>query len=146
MLKVVRGEYIALCEGDDFWISETKLQTQYTAMRRAGVDLSFHPVKHGRNNNNEDVRVICKYFDSASIISAGAVIENGGGFMPTASLIVSRAVFEQLPESLVQKSAAGDYLLQVFGSFQRALYLPIVASFYRAGVSGSWTSSQRDPS
>lgn len=38
-----RGQYIALCEGDDFWIDNEKLQIQIDCMlENPDVDFSFH--------------------------------------------------------------------------------------------------------
>ena len=33
IVPVVRGEYVALCEGDDFWCDSSKLQKQYNALQ-----------------------------------------------------------------------------------------------------------------
>ena len=32
ILPIIRGKYVATCEGDDFWINENKLQIQFDAM------------------------------------------------------------------------------------------------------------------
>lgn len=41
-----RGEYVALCEGDDYWTNPSKLQEQYWLMeRKKDVGISFHNVE-----------------------------------------------------------------------------------------------------
>lgn len=43
---LARGKYIALCEGDDFWIDPLKLQKQFDIMKKnPEISLCFHPVK-----------------------------------------------------------------------------------------------------
>lgn len=40
-----KGEYIALCEGDDYWEDPLKLQKQFDAMKNNNLSVSFHPAK-----------------------------------------------------------------------------------------------------
>jgi hypothetical protein len=45
-LSAARGEYVALCEGDDYWIDPLKLTKQVALLdRRPKTAVCFHPVK-----------------------------------------------------------------------------------------------------
>jgi len=55
LIKKAEGKYIALCEGDDYWIDEEKLQKQIEYMEsESEIALSFHPVKWEKNGVLQD--------------------------------------------------------------------------------------------
>ncbi|MDX2479601.1 MAG: glycosyltransferase [Desulfuromusa sp.] len=44
VLLASNGEFIAACEGDDFWVSKTKLAQQIAILsKNQSVDISIHP-------------------------------------------------------------------------------------------------------
>ncbi len=71
-LKRARGEYIALCEGDDYWTDPEKLQTQTDEMRKhPNINLCFHSadeVIEGKlsgviiGNNGDENRVFTYHY------------------------------------------------------------------------------------
>ena len=54
-LSTARGEYLALCEGDDFWIDPLKLSKQVAFLdQHPGTAVCFHPVRVIWEDGRED--------------------------------------------------------------------------------------------
>jgi glycosyltransferase involved in cell wall biosynthesis len=136
-----KAPYVAVCEGDDFWLDETKLQHQLDEMQKhPACDLSFHAAKVLHPGG--ELTPIADYSDQVSIIPAEEIISADGAFCPTASLVLKRKIFDSLPGWFYEKAPVGDYYLQVFGALSGgALYLPSAMAVYRSFASGSWSSS-----
>ena len=135
-----KGEYIALCEGDDYWIDPYKLKKQLEAMKRnEKQSLCFHPAEEAYADHSLKNRVICKHADEACVWGLNEIILGGGGFMPTASILFKREMIEQYPMWIAEVPVA-DTFLQVYSARNGgALYIPDVMSVYRRFVPGSWT-------
>lgn len=50
-LEQCTGEYIAICEGDDYWISENKLTKQFNSIIGTRFAACFHDVRCKKKNN-----------------------------------------------------------------------------------------------
>lgn len=136
-----KAPYIALCEGDDFWTDDAKLQSQLNEMRkRPECDISFHAAKVLHPGG--ELTPVADYADQVSVIPAEAIISADGAFCPTASLILKREIFAHLPDWFYRSAPVGDYYYQVFGALSGgALYLPSAMAVYRSFATGSWSSS-----
>lgn len=135
-----KGDFIAMCEGDDYWADPIKLQKQYDALIRfTDVDLCFHPAEEYRNEKFH--KVINKYYDNETLIPVGKVISGGGGYMPTASLLIRKSAIYPVPSWVIAHAPVGDTFIQALGSARGgALYLPDAMSIYRRFSKGSITS------
>ena len=138
-LPRAKGRYVAVCEGDDFWVTSDKLQTQFDILEaNSSIDLCFHPAIEYRNER--PYRTICNYFPKDSIIPLDQVIKMRGGGMPTASLLIRRSSLEPLPDWFLTLAPVGDSFLQALGSAKGgAYYSPKLMSAYRKYTSGSRT-------
>ena len=141
-----RGKYIAMCEGDDYWVKEDKLEKQVTYLENndecSGVfhntiiktNNGLYEANQGRNNKERD-------FD------AGYIILNSGAIIPTASIVCRKDVLLSQPRKLVEISTTGDFLLEIWialkGKFH---YMPEYMSVYRAQTDNSWTTvTEKNP-
>ena len=136
----IRGQYIAICEGDDYWTDPLKLQKQIDGLRmHPACDICFHSAVRYDALEPDKNEIKADYGVSQKIFTTREVIVGEGGFMPTTSIILRKRVIENLPE-WYHKAPVGDYYLQILGSLNGgALYLGDNMAVYRANNKGSWT-------
>lgn len=141
--KAARGKYIALCEGDDYWIDPLKLQKQITEMeKRPECYISFHPAIWRRVNGSRDGRPLGLHSDKTTTFSTEEVILGGGEFMHTGSIVLNRSTIPRITSffDIAKDAPVGDYYVQILGAEHGgALYLSDVMSVYRSGIPGSWS-------
>lgn len=139
-----RGEYIALCEGDDYWTDPNKIQIQVEEMRKhPQCNMSYHPALATYMDGSKPDKVIKKRNKGNKIFTTSEIIV-GGGFCPTASMVMRRNVIDILPEWYCTKVLAGDLYLEILGSLNAGLlYIDRVMSVRRENVPGSWCSKRR---
>lgn len=139
-----KGEYVALCEGDDFWIGRDKLQRQVDFLRaNPKHNLCFHRQKKYPDSASlkESFYELFVYPARPSVVSVGSLIIGDGGFVPTASIVVRRVALEGLPDWFYE-CPVGDFFIQVICSAPAgALFLPDRLSCYRRASNGSWSAS-----
>lgn len=92
-LNQAKGDYIAICEGDDFWTDPTKLQKQIKALKENSKSvLCFHNVdvlKNSKSTNEFYHYTKNEYFTTE-------IIENW--IIPTASVLYRNVLKNQYPE------------------------------------------------
>ncbi len=148
LYKSSLGDYIAICEGDDYWIDPQKLQIQATKMKEhPECHISFHAVKETVNDEDESLNPCprSKHYDKEQVFDVSTVLAGGGSFMQTPSIMLNRDVLEIFPH-FYYTAPAGDYIIQFLGSLNGgALYINQVLAVYRVGADGSWRKSIEDP-
>lgn len=137
-----KGKYIALCEGDDYWIDPNKLKLQVNLMRSyPQCIICFHPAMELDLKNGTE-KVICDHHNEDCLEDLKDIILGRGGYMPTASLIFKNENLEKL-SYLLKNAPIGDYFLQVYMSFKGGcFYFNKLMSVYRRNALNSWTDSQ----
>ena len=87
--QYTKGEYIALCEGDDFWVYDGKLQSQWAFLNSHN---SLDGCAHAALCLKPDGKISIINDHNCSILSCSTVCKTGGGVVPTASLFLRRNV------------------------------------------------------
>ncbi|WP_113719997.1 glycosyltransferase family 2 protein [Aeromonas salmonicida] len=138
---VAKGDYIAICEGDDYWIDKLKIQKQYDILNsKIGIDLCFTSAYKlsvdGMLYDYASSHTLIKTYDLKDII------RGGGGFMPTASLMFKYDVIREIPDWFVS-APIGDFYLQVWCSLSNgAIFIPDKTCVYRLNSVGSWSNEK----
>ena len=141
--KSVRGKFLAVCEGDDYWTDSYKLEKQVSLMKQyPECHISFHPVKRIWGSNSETIDIFKKHCDHNHIFSTEDLIIGGGEFCPSASIIIYLESYEFQPWKI--DFPVQDYFIQVLASINGgALYINEIMAAYRKGVPGSWSDNHK---
>jgi len=147
------GDFIAMCEGDDYWTDKQKLSKQ-VAFLRANEDCSmcFHNVEVVYSNN-ENPSIIEKRHN---FHSENPVYENNipkpkkkstiddlvtGNFIQTCSVLYRANLVKELPKWFFE-AGVGDWLLHIFhAEWGKIGYLDEVMACYRVHQNGVWSST-----
>ncbi|MUK67956.1 glycosyltransferase [Aliivibrio fischeri] len=135
------GEYIALCEGDDFWISNKKIQKQ-TEMLELYENINL--CTHNAHFIDEKCNILSHQFNKIlrkdRYISYRHVFSSNGQFCPTASMFFRRELLDNQP-SFYSKSPFGDFALEVITGQCGIINIGSIFSVYRYQLSSqNWSS------
>lgn len=137
MLPVARGEYIALCEGDDYWIDPYKLQKQTNVLNRdINISLCLHPAVTIDWQEGQKIR---KAYLKSRIADPADLIRWKGQHWITGSFMYRKDLMKNYP-SFCLDCYVGDISLVYFLLTKGDVYfLNKVMSVYRKGIPGSYT-------
>jgi predicted O-linked N-acetylglucosamine transferase (SPINDLY family)/glycosyltransferase involved in cell wall biosynthesis len=136
-LQKQRGEFIALCEGDDYWTDSAKLQKQVTFLKSyKNSSFSFHKTLIIDDKNN-----ISGQISPSNPTHVHSIVELlSDNFIHTSSILYRKAMLPAFPDWF-DKCPMGDWplciLLAERGQF---LYIDEVMSHYRLHGQSSWSS------
>lgn len=141
VLSKARGEYIALCDGDDGFLSDDKLNCQVKYMdRHPEITLCCHNTKV-IDDSGEMAYEISPY--NEGIVTIYDFFKNSSS-MHTSSMLFRRDDIKKLP-SYYHKATVGDLPLKIYLlSKGNAYYIDKIMSFYRSNAKGSWNLYQKN--
>lgn len=135
------GKYIALCEGDDYWIDPYKLQKQVDYMEKnSECMMCFHSAEVIQSNGKSSGKYIRPFIRNKICSVEEIILGLGSKFTPTASVIYRKELMDT-PPVWFKETSFSDYPIALIVSYYGyAYYIDEVMSVYRTGVIGSATN------
>ena len=135
-----RGKYISLCEGDDFWCDDHKLQKQINILEKNPKCTLV--LSNGFSGPDFDHKKIINPYGKkrSGYLNSRTFFLSKGGLVPTASMTV-RKEFVERPE-ILKKSPVGDKPMRMWCFINGPVYyIAKPMAFYRACSSGSFSQN-----
>lgn len=135
-----KGKYIAICEGDDFWIALDKLQLQADFLdKNSDYSTCFHRVvnyyedKGTKSLSNGNQQIDTDIIDLAR-----------GNYISNVSALFRRNLFGQLPEWFAKVSTY-DYAIHLLNAqYGKIHYMPRPMAVYRQHGRAIWSEAGMD--
>ena len=134
------GQYIAFCEGDDYWTDPYKLQKQVDFLEsNPDYAICYHRVDVLDENgvftkeriNNSEYPITYTINDLAK-----------GNIMHTPSVVFRNKLFNKLPDWFTE-STVGDYVLHMLNASKgKIYYMPNIMAVYRVHSNSAWSSKK----
>ena len=144
-INAARGKYMALCEGDDFWIDEYKLQKQFDYMESHPECAICTTLGVERPHLCGDAPDLLKPTEGARTYTHDWFLSGRTGML-TASIFFRFEWFR--PEvSINTKILIGDWALftSLTENGRTCAVLPLISVVYRQHEGGVWSSRKKDP-
>ena len=132
LYEISNGEFISLCEGDDFWCDINKINRDVGFLNN-NPNLSFVFSPALQIKNGQPVFVRNKYTSTKiDNIDIPWILNAGGGFFPTCSATFRQEMIEALP-NWFNLHGTGDYPLAILARLRGNLgYINQVMTVYRS--------------
>lgn len=147
ILPEVKGKYVALCEGDDYWTDSNKLQQQVDFLEQ---NLEFMGCGHNtrflvngkltdrlfiNSNSKKDSYVFDDFIDSAYLHTTSLVFRYDSEYVDKINDYLSKY-------SSVKRNDV--YMLLVFSKFGPIKYIDKTMSVYRMNDGGIWSGADEE--
>lgn len=131
------AKYIALLEGDDYWLDENKLQVQVDFLEANSEYVGcFHNTEERYEDDSKKASFLYCNLPSAKDVTFQDL--SYGNIIPTCSVVFRNNLFEQFPEWYKQMKM-GDWPLHLINAhFGNYWYIPKVMAVHRLHDKSLW--------
>ena len=136
--REAKGDYLAVCEGDDYWTDALKLQRQADFLdEHTTYSICFHPVKVFFDNNERREQIYPQDIKDKKVSIESLLREN---FIQTNSVMYRRQSYDHIPDNILPI----DWYLHLYHArFGKIGYIDKVMAAYRRHEGGVWWGSHR---
>ena len=144
MYPLIRGEYVAMCEGDDYWIDPYKLQKQVDFLdAHPDYSVCFHPVRVTWDDKHihDYIFPTKKYRFNKTTLELSDLLKHN--FIQTNSVVYRwRTECGDLsPDGILP----GDWYIHLLhAQVGKIGFIPDVMAVYRRNAGGIWTGALQD--
>ncbi len=146
LYPLVRGKYVALCEGDDYWTDENKLQRQVDFMEtHPDYTLCFHPVTvHYEDNSQADhLFPLPDQITSRKLTFAKLLEQN---FIQTNSVLYRWRFHHDSLNLLRERILPCDWFIHLLhAQVGKIAFFPEPMAVYRKWQGGIWNGAGKSP-
>ncbi|OBB63395.1 sugar transferase [Mycobacterium sp. 852014-50255_SCH5639931] len=140
-LSIARGQYVALCEGDDFWTDPLKLSKQVAFLdQHPDTAVCFHPVRVMWDDGRADDSKFPPIYLRGNLSLEALLLMN---FIQTNSVMYRRLQrYDDIPRDIMPL----DWYLHVLHAAHGDIaMLPETMAVYRRHAEGMWHNQVVDP-
>jgi len=139
-LKNCNSDYIALCEGDDYWIDENKLQKQVDFLEKNDdYAICFHKVNVETKGTIGDDTITSLSNQTTTIYDLAK-----GNYIHTCSVVYRNHLFADFP-NYFYTSPIGDYFLHMLNAqYGKIHFINQTMAIYRVHATSYWSSKQQN--
>ena len=92
MIPFIRGKYVLISEGDDYWVDDTKLQRQVEYLEQNADCMMVTHNAVTLNMRSTKVDILTKYYEDRDL-TPEEIIKHPQGYLATASMVMRRECF-----------------------------------------------------
>lgn len=147
VVREARGQFISVCEGDDYFIDNEKLQTQFQYSKKyKDVNFFIHKVNLDINSKVVDSCESSRFFgsDVEARFTIKDIMTFKGQFAGTSSYFIKAEKLKSLPK-IYETAPVGDLFAEVIAcGNEGGVFIPKAMSCYRVECAGSWSEKVRE--